>query len=478
MASYSVKVSSDGSVLRGDNLESEDETRRDQFDNTIIDGTVVNAPDSWQYEGEILDLDVPSGFMLEINGHRVNPHALLEYYASELVLTSASDLREYSFETTGRIIELENEANDTVTPPSNIDGSWRVQGEAGNGAEERFLVLGGFVEESLNIPSSWTVTYEGQTGRDNLPIAGQSGGTPSMQELHIQAPSGGAGGAEYRIDVGTSDIQRTDALQDNDRVEGTEVVGHLVDAGDIWRVPGTLSPSDVAVRYGPAGGTVSLGGQVIHEFGNEPPEVSIETAPSGVEVGELFTVTASEVVDPDRNFAPQLEWDFGDGSAIQFGGTAEHSYNSPGAHTITLTARDEMGAETTDSRTIEVNEQPPENEPPVARMDLTVTNTSDENETVFGDASLSTDDQGITAYEWSVGGRQYSDVTFQDTFGPGTYTAMLTVHDAGGLSDSTQQEFTIDEEETPPPPRQETNWAAIAALGLGAGYLASRNKDD
>lgn len=99
-------------------------------------------------------------------------------------------------------------------------------------------------------------------------------------------------------------------------------------------------------------------------------------------------------------------------------------------------------APTSESKLFNITESP--NDPPNADISNTPESPTVDEEVVF-DASESSDENGIESYEWefpndeSKTGRE-TTYTFTS---PGSYEVVLTVTDAGGLSDSTSQSIDV-----------------------------------
>ena len=129
-------------------------------------------------------------------------------------------------------------------------------------------------------------------------------------------------------------------------------------------------------------------------------------------------------------------WDFGDG-ATATGATGSHVYATPGDYTATLTVWDDSGNTATATRAITVLDT----QAPVARGggDRTV----DEGQSLFFDASASTDNVGVTSYRWDFGDNSSSSAAAVSHVytRPGTYSARLTVMDAAG--NSATSTFTV-----------------------------------
>ncbi|MDS0260260.1 PKD domain-containing protein [Haloarcula sp. S1CR25-12] len=93
----------------------------------------------------------------------------------------------------------------------------------------------------------------------------------------------------------------------------------------------------------------------------EPVDDTAPTADAGgnetltVEPGESVAFDASASTDNDDITA--YEWDFGDGTRVS-GEQANHSYDSAGTYTVTLTVTDPAGNEANDTRTVRVASPP------------------------------------------------------------------------------------------------------------------------
>jgi len=122
-------------------------------------------------------------------------------------------------------------------------------------------------------------------------------------------------------------------------------------------------------------------------------------------------------------------WDFGDG-ATATGLSGTHVYAIPGDYTATLTVWDDSGNTATDTRSITVRDiQAPV---PHGNGDRTI----DEGQSLFFDASASTDNVGVTSYRWDFGDNSSAtNAAANHVYArPGTYTVILTVMDAAGNS--------------------------------------------
>src|SRR2546428_1743146 len=131
-------------------------------------------------------------------------------------------------------------------------------------------------------------------------------------------------------------------------------------------------------------------------------------------------------------------WDFGDG-ATATGASGTHVYATPGGYTATLTVWDDSGDTATDTRSITVRDV----QAPVPRGsgDRTV----DEGQSLFFDASASTDNVGRPPYRWDFGDNSSASTAAASHVyaRPGAYTATLTVMDAAGNSATSTFSVTV-----------------------------------
>ena len=175
---------------------------------------------------------------------------------------------------------------------------------------------------------------------------------------------------------------------------------------------------------------------------NGAPLASFTLSPSSGAAPLLVQVDATSSFDPDGDVLTYV-WDFGDG-AVGSGALATHTYASAGVYTISLSVMDPSGREGIASRAVVVNEL---GESPIASFTASPSSGGTPLTVAFN-AAASTDPNGsVVSYVWSFG-----DGTTGTGSSPihtytvqGTYSAMLTVTDNDGLTDTmTLQILVID----------------------------------
>ena len=107
--------------------------------------------------------------------------------------------------------------------------------------------------------------------------------------------------------------------------------------------------------------------------------------------------------------------------------TADHTYNSPGSYTVTLTVTDNAGATGSESRTVAIDLP---NAPPSAGFTFTCSGAS----CSFDGGTSADSDGAIQTYSWSFGdGTTGAGPTFQHVYAQaGSYTVTLSVTDDVG----------------------------------------------
>ncbi len=142
-------------------------------------------------------------------------------------------------------------------------------------------------------------------------------------------------------------------------------------------------------------------------------------------------------------------WDFKDGpGSTSTDADPTYIFNSIGTYEVDLTVGDIDGNSDTKSITIEVTGT---GVPPVALATANVTEGEAPLEVIFT-GSTSSDDLSIDSYAWDFGDGNLSteaDPTYVYTT-PGIYTAILTVTDIEGLTDTAEITITVNQPNDPP----------------------------
>jgi probable HAF family extracellular repeat protein len=172
---------------------------------------------------------------------------------------------------------------------------------------------------------------------------------------------------------------------------------------------------------------------------NQAPVASFTYSCSG------FVCSFDATGSTDDKGVVSYEWSLGkapDGTAS--GPTVTTDYWHASTRTVTLTVADAEGLSNSVTRTIDVGatQPPPPDAPPVARF------TSSCNGTICTlDASTSSDDVGITSYDWSLGKAPGGSATgvsvTTDYWHTSTRTVTLTVTDTKGQTNSVTQTVTV-----------------------------------
>src|SRR6185369_11843636 len=145
--------------------------------------------------------------------------------------------------------------------------------------------------------------------------------------------------------------------------------------------------------------------------------------------------TANGTASTDDVGIAGYQWNWGD-SLTGSGSSASHTFTTNGTFTVTLTVTDTIGQTGSTTHSVTV----PDN-PPVASFTIACTYLA-----CTADGSASSDDHGISAYQWTWGdnlaGKSGSPASH--TFAAaGTYVVTLTVSDTVGQTGSTTRTVTV-----------------------------------
>ncbi len=163
---------------------------------------------------------------------------------------------------------------------------------------------------------------------------------------------------------------------------------------------------------------------------NSPPIAKAGPDQLGTTGEVQFNATGS--LDPDGAIIKYV-WDFGDGESAT-GPSPDHVYQNPGTYTVRLTVIDDSGTSTnsiSDEMTVTVNHFP--------IADAGQDRVGEPEQMFIFDGSASIDPDGkITEYIWDLGDGtiQTGSKVSHKYVKPGTYNALLTVHDNSGHEDA------------------------------------------
>ena len=176
-----------------------------------------------------------------------------------------------------------------------------------------------------------------------------------------------------------------------------------------------------------------------------PPTPRIEFSPAVPLVGDLVTFDATTSTDDGRIVA--YEWDLdGDREFERTGPVVERRYTTGGTYLVELVVVDDDTEANATSVAVRVNE------PPVPAFRVVPSRPLVGEPATF-DATASTDDGRIVAYEWDFDGDGRADATGRIVRRPlgtaGDLTVGLSVRDDDGVRNSTTRVVTVLERSTP-----------------------------
>ncbi|MEW5826360.1 MAG: PKD domain-containing protein [Candidatus Bipolaricaulota bacterium] len=174
---------------------------------------------------------------------------------------------------------------------------------------------------------------------------------------------------------------------------------------------------------------------------NASPVASFTHDPASAAPGAWFQFDGSASADPDGTIA-SYAWNFGDGTTGT-GAVAWHRFLVAGTYVVTLTVTDNLGAQSTTSRSVIIASA---NQPPTAVFSV-LPPAPTVGAWVRFDASGSTDADGsIASYQWTFGDGtpgSTGSVVYHQFLAGGSYVVTLTVTDDDGASTSATQTVPV-----------------------------------
>ncbi len=237
-----------------------------------------------------------------------------------------------------------------------------------------------------------------------------------------------------------------DASGSSDPEPGVTITSYSWDFGDGGTGTGP-TPTHTYSTYGTYTVTLTvsssngLGNSVSQQVAvHAAPVASFSFSPTPPVVGSSvgFDATGSSDPEPGATISG-YSWDFGDGSTAT-GSSLSHTYQRPGAYTVTLTVASSFGTTATTTKQVTVVD--------LAPTPVVVVGTAHpvSGQPVQFDGSRSTDPADpIVTYSWSFGdGASGTGAHLTHTYRkPGTYQVALTVTDAGGTAATAHQVLRI-----------------------------------
>lgn len=164
-------------------------------------------------------------------------------------------------------------------------------------------------------------------------------------------------------------------------------------------------------------------------------------------IGRVPLTVAFEVGgETSGDVSDSYRWDFGEGTLVDNAGTTiSHTYTQAGNYTVTVIRNDDENRNGENTGTVNVIAL--ENQFPIANASNS-TQTSGRAPTphrVHFNGLASTDDEGVVSYQWDFGdGNTANGAVVSHDYNVGTYSAILTVTDAGGLSSTVTLPIKIE----------------------------------
>ncbi|MDE1241556.1 glycoside hydrolase family 18 protein [Vibrio aestuarianus] len=234
----------------------------------------------------------------------------------------------------------------------------------------------------------------------------------------------------------------------------------LEDADSTVRIPLKLTVTDI-------NGETSTDSVVLklQYVGDNHAPVAIASANKDhVNHGELFKLLGKDSYDEDENDTLRYQWTQVNGAEVTLPYKGRRKNLTIDTTELTnkddqlqfqLTVNDGLESDTSDIVTVEVEGSAPDNAAPNANF--TVSGQLEVGQVIQLNGSSSTDDKGISRYQWVVKDSANQSVSVNGADAPhgsfvpanvGNYTVKLTVWDEENLSDHKQQTVNVTESET------------------------------
>ncbi len=193
---------------------------------------------------------------------------------------------------------------------------------------------------------------------------------------------------------------------------------------------------------------------------DDPPNASFSFNPNNPTSGQAVQFN-DQSTDTDSIIVSWI-WDFDDGNSSSLQ-NPQYVYATPGTYTVKLTVTDDTQLTDTITKSITITQEQAVTDPPSAAFSFAPNNPDVTEIVQFADQSTDSDGN-IVSWRWDFGDGTSSNLqnpkhAYTDD---GTFTVSLMVTDNDGLSNSTSQTITVNEEEVENPTL--TIFQAIAQL--------------
>jgi PKD repeat protein len=176
---------------------------------------------------------------------------------------------------------------------------------------------------------------------------------------------------------------------------------------------------------------------------NQAPTAALAANPTSGPAPLAVAFSGSGSADPDGSIQSYV-WDFGDGSSTT-GSAVSHTYTQAGAYTAVLTVTDNSGVTSTARASITV--QAPPNQMPKAVLSANPTSGPAPLAVALSGSGSVDPDGSIQSYAWDFGdGSTTTGSTVSHTYTQaGSYTAVLTVTDNRGVTNTARSAIIVYE---------------------------------
>ena len=182
---------------------------------------------------------------------------------------------------------------------------------------------------------------------------------------------------------------------------------------------------------------------------NQPPVAALVANPASGPAPLAAAFSGSGSVDPDGSIQ-SYAWDFGDGSTTT-GSAASHTYAQAGSYTAVLTVTDNRGVTNTARSVIIV--LAPANQAPKAVIAANLASGQAPLVVAFSGSGSVDPDGSIQSYSWDFGdgGRITGSAVSHNYTQAGSYTAVLTVTDNRGATNTASSVINVYAPANQPP---------------------------